>query len=528
MREGDPIGGYRLLRRIGEGGMGVVWMAEHGVLGRRAAIKILHPEHSTRDGVVTRFFNEARAATAISDPGIIQIFDVGRHADRAYIVMELLDGEPLDARLRRVGVLPVGNALRLCRQVASAIGAAHARGIVHRDLKPENIFIVRDAEVAGGERAKVLDFGIAKLADHLGVRSRTNASAIIGTPPYMSPEQCRGAGHVDSRSDLYSLGCVLYALVVGHPPFESSGAGVLIMQHLSDPPPRPSSCAPGVPPEVDELILRCLAKRPDDRFQSGAELAGAIDGLAALASAVTAQPVARPAPISEIATTLGASASYVTPPTIAAPPGRRLGRLTGLIAVAVVGTGTLGLTVFASRHRPDALADVLTPAPGDREQGAAVPPPATVDPRPAQARAALRALLAAFPRWAAEHPGAACPTSAALGGGLDPWGRAYELTCTDQPADQVVGARSRGPDGAVGTDDDLVSWTLDDAMKLARGARWITHPVVAPSAPIAPAPATAGSPPHKPAGRPPVRRTGEPPASDGIIDLDGDGIPDSR
>src|SRR3954470_23271964 len=202
MVEGTQIGAYRVLTQIGEGGMGSVWLAEHIALGRRAALKVLHPEFSNRPDIVTRFFNEARAATAIADPGIVQIFDFGQHVDgSAYIVMELLDGEPLDLRLQREGALGLGDALRLMRQVASTLGAAHARGVVHRDLKPENIFVVRDPEVPGGERAKVLDFGIAKLAgEHVGVKTQT--AAVMGTPTFMSPEQCRGAGQVDQRSDV--------------------------------------------------------------------------------------------------------------------------------------------------------------------------------------------------------------------------------------------------------------------------------------------------------------------------------------
>src|SRR5437879_2779970 len=146
MLEGTQLGAYRVLHRIGEGGMGSVWLAEHTMLGRRAAIKVLHPEYSADASIVTRFFNEARAATAISDPGIVQIFDFGHHTDgSAYIVMELLEGETLDRRLARLGRLAVPEALRLMRQVASSLGAAHRAGIVHRDLKPENIFIIHDA-----------------------------------------------------------------------------------------------------------------------------------------------------------------------------------------------------------------------------------------------------------------------------------------------------------------------------------------------------------------------------------------------
>src|SRR5262245_22147249 len=155
--EGTVLGSYRIVRKLGEGGMGAVWLAEHTLLGRPAAIKVLQPYFSQQPHIVKRFFNEARAATSIADPGIIQIFDFGNHSDgSAYIVMEYLDGEALDQRLRRLGALSIGDALRIMRQVATSLAAAHARGIVHRDLKPENIFIVRDPEVAGGERTKVL------------------------------------------------------------------------------------------------------------------------------------------------------------------------------------------------------------------------------------------------------------------------------------------------------------------------------------------------------------------------------------
>src|SRR5882724_9906350 len=164
MQAGTELGAYRVVREIGRGGMGTVWLAEHAMLGRRAAIKVLHPMYSSDPAIVTRFFNEARAATAISDPGIVQIFDFGHHVDgSAYIVMELLEGETLEDRLRRHTALPVAEALRIMRQLATSLGAAHRAGIVHRDLKPENIFMVPDPEAAGGERPKVVDFGIAKL-----------------------------------------------------------------------------------------------------------------------------------------------------------------------------------------------------------------------------------------------------------------------------------------------------------------------------------------------------------------------------
>jgi len=273
MVEGTQVGAYRVVRQIGQGGMGTVWLAEHVQLGRQAAIKVLLPELSVKPDVVQRFFNEARAATAITDPGIVQIFDYGQHTDgSAYIVMELLDGQPLDRRLHDQGALPVHDALRIIRQVASTLGAAHARGIVHRDLKPENIFLVRDPEVASGERAKVLDFGIAKLGGTAtGVKTQT--ATMMGTPVYMSPEQCRGAGAVDARSDVYSLGCVLFVLLTQRAPFVADGVGELIVMHITVEPTAPSAFRSDLPPEVDRLVLRCLAKDPGARFASGTELA---------------------------------------------------------------------------------------------------------------------------------------------------------------------------------------------------------------------------------------------------------------
>ncbi|HSK02456.1 MAG TPA: serine/threonine-protein kinase, partial [Kofleriaceae bacterium] len=256
---GSVVGNYRIIRKLGEGGMGAVYLAQHTLLGRRAALKVLLPMLSARPDVVNRFFNEARATTSISDPGIVQIFDFGYHTDgSAYIVMEYLEGEALDARLGRLGHLPVPDALRLIRQVATSLAAAHAQGIVHRDLKPENIYLVRDPEVASGERPKLLDFGIAKLSDDRPGKLKTHTGALMGTPLYMSPEQCRGASELDHRSDVYALGCVLFHLIAGAPPFDADGLGDIIAMHLREPAPVLSSRAPWVAPNVDALVARCL------------------------------------------------------------------------------------------------------------------------------------------------------------------------------------------------------------------------------------------------------------------------------
>jgi serine/threonine-protein kinase len=282
VREGSSIGAYRVLRKIGEGGMGAVFLAEHTLLGRHAAIKVLLPELSSKRTSIDRFFNEARATTSISDPGIVQVFDFGFTADNvAYIVMELLEGEQLHQRIQRLGALPLGDALRITRQVAGSLGAAHAAGIIHRDLKPENLYMIRDPEAPGGERAKILDFGIAKLDDEMPDRMRTRTGAVLGTPVYMSPEQCSGAGQLDHRADIYALGCVLFHLLTGQPPFDLLGVGAIISAHMREPAPAPSSIAGPLPPGVDELVLRCLAKAPDDRFAAMLDLQRACDEILA-------------------------------------------------------------------------------------------------------------------------------------------------------------------------------------------------------------------------------------------------------
>jgi serine/threonine-protein kinase len=274
---GSNIGQYRLVRKIGAGGMGAVWLGEHTLLGRQAAIKTLLPSLSIHRDLVDRFFNEARATSVISDPGVVQIFDFGYHVDgTAYIVMELLEGEALAARIERMKFLPPIDALRIGCQCAGSLAAAHELGIVHRDLKPENVFLTRDEEVRGGERPKILDFGICKLGVD-GDKVLTQSGAVLGTPVYMSPEQCRGAGRVDHRSDIYALGCVLFHMLTGRPPFKGDGVGDYIAAHLREDPPAPSTYVDDIPLEVDALILRCLAKAPEKRFQSMRELQHAID-----------------------------------------------------------------------------------------------------------------------------------------------------------------------------------------------------------------------------------------------------------
>jgi serine/threonine-protein kinase len=510
MVEGTQIGAYRVLKQIGEGGMGAVWLAEHVMLGRRAALKVLHSEYSSKQEIVGRFFNEARAATAISDPGIVQVFDFGYHTDgSAYIVMELLDGEPLDKRLARVGTLPPADVLRVMRQVASALGAAHAQGIVHRDLKPENIFLVRDPEVPGGERAKILDFGIAKLSgESKGIKTHT--AALMGTPLYMSPEQCRGAGRVDARADIYSLGCVLFALVVGRPPFEAEGMGEVISMHLREPAPLASSRASGVPPALDRLIARCLAKDPNERPASGKELAAALGELHGLGATPSFGGV--PSGVLPVSTTLGSATSEVGPRA----PKRGRGRVVwigAILGVALVAGGVVMATQGGSKPSAGGVASApASTAPASTALASTAPASSaaasselTEAPEVPDAAAVTKArigeMLTGFAAWARSHAGAACPGAIDLDpkdNGIDGWGTAFAVTCTDQPRDQIVGIVSAGPDGKKNTADDVASWTLGaDLTSLVRGERWQSR---SPVAPVASSRTTDGR-------RPPIKLT---------------------
>ena len=255
------LGPYRIVRRLGEGGMGVVYEAINDTIDRRVAIKVLHPEYAKNAEVTARFFNEARAVNRIEHPGLVQISDYAQLPDgTAYIVMEFLKGETLSSRLQR-GPIAVGPALIVVWQVADALSAAHAKGIIHRDLKPDNVMLVGDSVAPDGERAKLLDFGIAKLAEAAKTgQVKTRTDMIMGTPKYMAPEQCRGAREVDDKADVYALGVVLYQMLAGRTPFDGEGHGEILAMHIYEAPPPLQTLVPNLPPEVTALVHRLLTK----------------------------------------------------------------------------------------------------------------------------------------------------------------------------------------------------------------------------------------------------------------------------
>ncbi|MCM1968016.1 serine/threonine-protein kinase [Streptomyces sp. G1] len=274
MRVGDQLAGrYRLDRQLGQGGMGEVWRAYDTALDRAVAVKLVREAVASEEAVV-RFRREATIGARLQHPGITVVHDVGQEAEQLFIVMELLAGEDLGQALQREPRgLPVAVAVELAAQTAEALAAAHELGVVHRDLKPPNLFLLP------GGRLKICDFGIAHSADATAGWTVTGRGG-LGTPPYMAPEQWRGE-HVDARCDLYALGCVLYALLSGEPPFgRDGGYWALMHRHTTEPPVPLREAGTPVPADLDRLVLRLLAKDPADRPQSAVEVAAALRGLA--------------------------------------------------------------------------------------------------------------------------------------------------------------------------------------------------------------------------------------------------------
>lgn len=265
---GMKLGEYELRSRIGVGGMGFVYDGIQPLIGKRVAVKVLRPELAQAPEQVARLLAEARAVNAIRHRGIIDIFGFGQVPDgRQYIVMEFLDGQPLDAYLAEKGRLPPTEALSILDEVLAALGAAHGAGVVHRDLKPSNIFLVR--EPGGTRYVKLLDFGLAKQGQSgaAGRTAQTRTDMVVGTPEYMAPEQARGQA-VGPMTDLYAMGVVTFEMVTGRLPFIGTSPVDLLMKHVDARPPRPSEFVPELPPALDAFILQMLTKDPEARPSS--------------------------------------------------------------------------------------------------------------------------------------------------------------------------------------------------------------------------------------------------------------------
>lgn len=263
---GRSLGPYLLVGQLGEGGMGTIFVGRHTGLGRYVAIKVLRPDLASRKDNVARFFQEAHTINRLRHPNIVESIDLVEDAlDGAYCVLELLRGPDLKTRLSR-GALPIESAIHIGIQLADALGAVHALGVVHRDLKPDNLILIqRDGRE---DVVKLIDFGVAQIGQ--------GDSAVVGTAAYMAPEQASANAPVDRRADVYSLGALLFELVTGRHPFPSATDSEYILRHAEDKPPRPSKLAGRVPPALDDIILRCLAKSPTDRYANAADVATAL------------------------------------------------------------------------------------------------------------------------------------------------------------------------------------------------------------------------------------------------------------
>lgn len=393
-------GKYRLTRLLGRGGMGSVWEGVHASLGTRVAVKRIDAEYAQSPEALARFQNEARAAATLRSKHVVDVYDHGVTEDgRPFIVMEFLEGEPLDQRLERVGRLLPRDTARILLQVGRGLSKAHAAGIVHRDLKPENIFLVWDEE-DGADIPKVVDFGIAKFTDtSLGASSATRTGSVLGTPYYMSPEQARGLRTVDHRSDVWSMGVIAYRCIVGELPFMGEAVGDLLVKLCTAPIPVPSQMAPGVPPGFDAFVARALNRDPEERFQSVTELTASLAAICGLSGTLP-----EPSGMGRAATpgfypgqpTPQPHAATGAPVTQTPDLGARRGR-TGLIVAGLSGLAVLGVigvvlagSLVGSLASPEPAASSASPEPAEpppvvQAAPSEAPPPRAVEPEPSAA-----------------------------------------------------------------------------------------------------------------------------------------------
>jgi len=337
---------FRLVKMLGQGGMGTVWKAHHTALDIPCAVKFIRPEVANSPDLRARFAREAKAAAQLRSPHVVQILDTGEWDGQLYMAMELLEGEELEERLKRVGRLPVAEVAEILQQISRALGKAHSMGLIHRDLKPSNVFLTKDGD---HELAKILDFGIVK---DVSGDSHTRAGAMMGTPYYMSPEQAKSSRTIDHRADLWSVGVVVYRCVTGQLPFTAQSIGDLLMKILSAPLPVPSQIA-SVPAGFDAWWAKAASREPEKRFQTAKEMADALSAVASGPSAV--QPSGQSAMYAG-----GQSAVHPGGPSAAHPGGQS----------AVQGGGYLGAPPVGYAGAPPAG---YTGAPGAYSGGYGAP-----------------------------------------------------------------------------------------------------------------------------------------------------------
>jgi hypothetical protein len=358
-RLGTAVDRYTIVRLLGKGGMGAVYEAHHTRLARRAAIKFLLPELAARPEILRRFENEAKAAGGLEHPNLVAVIDLGRAGDGApYLVMEFLDGEDCGSLVRRMGPLPVPRAANIVLQACHGVAVAHAAGIVHRDLKPENLFLIDAGD--GSEQVKVLDFGIAKLRSTVGQvgqvgQDGTGTGLTFGTTYYMSPEQARGAAEIDARTDVWSLGVVLFELLGGEKPFQGEQPLNVVHQILTSEAPVLETLRPGLPAGLVAVVRKAMRKDAAQRFATVRAFAQALAPFAGRTTAARELPAR------------GAAVTMPTPATAAhanATPGGRPHAfwLLGTAVALAAGVVTVSLTLTRGKSAPVApAAAVVSP-----------------------------------------------------------------------------------------------------------------------------------------------------------------------
>jgi eukaryotic-like serine/threonine-protein kinase len=420
---GQTVGNYLVTQKLGEGGMGSVYLAEHPTIGKKVALKVLHAEFSGNPEVANRFFTEAKAVNSIGHPNIVDIVDYGvitsgtGGRDRmVYFIMEYLNGVTLSQVIRAEAPLPPERALTIALQVADALAASHKQSIVHRDLKPDNIILIQ----RGRERdfVKLLDFGIAKLTSDAQKSHQTRTGLVLGTPAYMSPEQCEGRANVDHRTDIYALGICLYEMLVGRVPFIGEGYGEILVQHLTQHPVPPSQFRM-MSPHVEAVVMKALEKRQELRYPTMDELmramgdpVGYVEANGGLSGFLSRELMPSSAPLPPIRLTPPPGMGLMTPTgmlspvpgTLTAPSPTTLGAAAGQVqggrnktgfivaGVAVVAIAGGAIFLVANKKKPETpastgSAEVVAMTTGSATTGSAAgsaivvtpPPPVVVD-----------------------------------------------------------------------------------------------------------------------------------------------------
>ncbi len=431
VEEQARFGPYRVLRQVGSGGMGSVFEAEDTGLGHRVALKLLHPHVARRPGAVKRFLREGRAAARIRHPHVVQVFALGLEGDTPYLAMELLHGDNLSQVIAREGRLSVDAALDVVLPVVAAVAAAHDAGVIHRDLKPSNVCITQGP----GAHAcpKVVDFGVSKVIVGDGTDDVTVSDSVVGTAAYMSPEQARAASNASFRSDQYSLAALLYQCVTGKLPFSGRSVYEIVESIMTTPLGPPSLCTSGIPPALDDAVLRAMSRNPDDRYPSVRAFGAALLVLASERSRLALRaefeerpthrwidagyPLARNALVTRPDSDLTAFGD--TPiPTISRHGARAASSVEHALWVGVAGL-LVWLAIVAFRHRPSGVSSGLTvesplatvgsiaPEPVQRTVDApprSVPPGAPVSVAPATSSAIVAKALESPGRPARWHP----------------------------------------------------------------------------------------------------------------------------